>query len=654
MPHLPSLPDIPLQVAVPAAVASLAYLDAKLAFTYDWKLINSLLKLTLRRRWEEYRDRLNLFFVLEKHAQSAKTANHPFIVYNGQTWTFKETYEIALRYGAYFRKTYGVQPREIVAMDFMNSSTFIFIWLGLWSIGAVPAFINYNLSGKPLTHSVKASTARLLLVEDGLRGSFSSEQLEQFASSTFRDGGGSVEVVFYTPEIESQIFQTPAVREDDSLRTGVTGRDMAMLIYTSGTTGLPKAAIVSWQKSWAGSCFVSQWLDLKKTDRFYTCMPLYHSSASLLGFTTCLNSATTIIIGRRFSARNFWKEVRDNNATIIQYVGETLRYLLAVPPEIDPKTGEDLDKKNNVRIAFGNGLRPDIWNKVKERFGIETIGEFYAATEGTSGSWNLSSNDFTAGAVGRNGSVAQWILGRGLAFVEVDHETEVPWRDPKTGFCKRVPRGEPGELLYALDPQDPSQTFQGYYRNAKATNGKILRDVFTKGDAWYRTGDTLRWDDEGRWYFSDRIGDTFRWKGENVSTSEVAEVLGGHSDVQEANVYGVALPHHDGRAGCAALVLKDGLQSSAGAPEPSQETLGSLASYVLKNLPKYAVPLFLRITTDMQATGNNKQQKHTLRIEGVNPGLVPPKDRLYWLQGNTYVPFGKRDWDRLNAGQVKL
>lgn len=386
-------------------------------------------------------------------------------------------------------------------------------------------------------------------------------------------------------------------------------------------------------------------------------MPLYHSSAAILAFSTCLNASITLVISRRFSARNFWKEVRANNATIIQYVGETLRYLLAVPPEIDPKTGEDLDKKNNVRIAFGNGLRPDIWNRFKERFNIETIGEFYAATEGTSGSWNLSTNDFSAGAVGRNGKIAQLILGRGLAFVEVDHETEAPWRDPKTGFCKRVPRGEPGELLYALDPQDPAQSFQGYYKNSKATEGKILRDVFAKGDAWYRTGDTIRWDDDGLWYFSDRIGDTFRWKSENVSTAEVAEVLGGHPDVQEANVYGVALPHHDGRAGCAALVLKNAapaIDFSAAVPEPSQKTLDSFASYVIKNLPRFAVPLFLRITSGMQATGNNKQQKHTLRVEGVNPSLIDSKDRLYWLQGDRYIPFGQKDWGRLNAGQVKL
>lgn len=386
-------------------------------------------------------------------------------------------------------------------------------------------------------------------------------------------------------------------------------------------------------------------------------MPLYHSSAAILAFITCLMSGVTIIVGHRFSARNFWKEVRDNDATVIQYVGETMRYLLAVPPEKDPQTGEDLDKKNNVRMAFGNGLRPDIWNRVKERFNIGTIAEFYAATEGTSGTWNLSSNDFAAGAIGRNGTIARLVLGRGIAFVEVDHETESPWRDPKTGFCKQVPRGEPGELLYAIDPVDPAQTFQGYFNNSKATEGKILRDVFTKGDAWFRTGDMIRWDKEGRWYFSDRIGDTFRWKSENVSTNEVAEVLGGHPDVHEANVYGVALPHHDGRAGCAAIVFKNqghAADPSVVVPEPSQETLDSLASHVLRHLPRFAAPLFLRVTHEVMTTGNNKPQKHILRTEGVDPSRVSDKDRLYWLRGDKYVPFERKDWDRLNGGQVKL
>lgn len=385
-------------------------------------------------------------------------------------------------------------------------------------------------------------------------------------------------------------------------------------------------------------------------------MPLYHSSACILGLISCLMSGTTLIIGRKFSARNFWREARENNATIIQYVGETLRYLLAVPPTIDPVTGEDLDKKHTIRAAFGNGLRPDIWNRFKERFNVPTIAEFYAATEGTSGSWNLSSNDFTAGAIGRNGGLSSLLLGGGVTVVEVDHESQQPWRDPVTGLCRAVPRGEPGELMWAIDARDPGDKFQGYFGNSKATEGKILYDVLRKGDAFFRTGDMVRWDREGRWYFNDRLGDTFRWKSENVSTSEVSEILGSHADVHEANVYGVALPNHDGRAGCAAVVMEQQIQATDPSvlSPPSPTTLESVASHVLQSLPRYAAPLFLRLTPQMQATGNNKQQKHILRTEGVDPSLVKASDKLYWLQGSTYVPFEKKDWDRLQAGQVKL
>lgn len=385
-------------------------------------------------------------------------------------------------------------------------------------------------------------------------------------------------------------------------------------------------------------------------------MPLYHSSASILGFMCCLVAGTTVVIGRKFSARSFWKEARENDATIVQYVGETLRYILAAAPDIDPVTGEDLDKKHNIRIVFGNGLRPDIWNRFKERFNVPTIAEFYAATEGTSGSWNLSSNDFAAGSIGRNGAFSEMILGGGLAIVEVDQESQQPWRDPQTGLCKKMARGDPGELLFAIDPEDPAGKFQGYFKNSKATEGKIMRDILRKGDAYFRTGDMVRWDRDGRWYFSDRLGDTFRWKSENVSTSEVGEVVGSHPSVHEANVYGVALPHHDGRAGCAALVFSH--QVAAGNTttliEPSSDILDSLAEHVLKNLPRFATPLFLRVTPEMQGTGNNKQQKHILRTDGVDLAKVSAQDKLYWLQGNKYVPFESKDWIRLQGGQIKL
>jgi acyl-CoA synthetase (AMP-forming)/AMP-acid ligase II len=227
----------------------------------------------------------------------------------------------------------------------------------------------------------------------------------------------------------------------------------------------------------------------------------------------------TIVIGRKFSTKTFWKDVRKSNATVIQYVGETCRYLLAAPPERDPETGENIDKKHKVKIALGNGLRPDVWDRFKKRFNIGTIVEFYAATEGISGTWNLSSNGFSSGAVGRHGLLAQTFLGNTVKIVEIDWSTEQPLRDPKTGLCRPVRRGQPGELLYKLDENDIQKTFQGYYNNKSATEKKIVRNVLRKGDAYFRTGDVIRLDGENRWYFNDRIGDTFRWKSENVSTS---------------------------------------------------------------------------------------------------------------------------------------
>ncbi|RAK92213.1 long-chain fatty acid transporter [Aspergillus costaricaensis CBS 115574] len=647
---------VPLPIVGSALVATLAYLNAKFSLFQDKHSISSMLSIASNSKSSERTDRVNFFYVLEQHARDPKTKDRPFIVYNGQSWTYHETYVLALRYGTWFKQVHGVKSREVVAMDFMNSSTFVFIWMGLWSIGAAPAFINYNLTGQPLTHSVRASSARLLLVEEELRQKFTPEQLELFASPDFRDGGDSVNLVFFTPEVEAQILGMEPTREDDTARSGTQLRDMATLIYTSGTTGLPKPAILPWRKVWAGAVMTNTWLKMTKDDRMFTCMPLYHSSAAILGLMPCLWTGSALIIGRKFSARSFMREAGENDATIVQYVGETMRYLLAVPPAIDPVTGENLDKKHMIRLALGNGLRPDIWNRVKERFNIPTIAEFYASTEGPGGLFNISSNDFTAGAIGRSGFLTSMIIGRSVAIVEVDQETQQPWRDPKSGFCKKVPRGDPGELLYALNPQDPGENFVGYYKNNKATDGKILRDVFRKGDAYYRSGDLIRWDKDGRWYFSDRLGDTFRWKSENVSTSEVAEVLGVHPEVHEANVYGVALPNHDGRAGCAAIVLQQQTRSEDQTVvlPPSEESLNSLAAHVVKNLPRFAAPQFLRITAEMQATGNNKQQKHTLRTQGVDPALVPASDRMYWLQGNQYVPFESKDWDRLQAGQAKL
>ncbi|TVY21745.1 Fatty acid transporter protein [Lachnellula arida] len=625
---------VPLALAAPAAAASLAYINAKTSFFYDYCILSAAIKGRVSARQREKEDRLSPFYDIEQHAQG-KLAQKTLLSFEGRQWTYKEVYQTALKYGTWLKTKYHIMPKEIVAIDFMNSEHFIFIWLGLWSIGAKPAFINYHLTDKALAHCIRVSTARVVFVDP---------RVQHNATQDVRDELPNVQFEFFTPELEVEPMATEGVREPDSTRSEDNSTNMAILIYTSGTTGLPKGAIVSWKKVLSIAKLVPGWSSLNQNDIFYTCMPLYHTSAALLGFCTVAILGGTLALGRKFSTKTFWTDCRSTNATVIQYVGETCRYLLSAPTEIDPTTGQNLDKKNSVRLAFGNGLRPDIWNKFKERFGITEIAEFYAATEGTNGSWNFSRNDFSKGAIGRAGTLLQFLSRKVAVLVELDLETEQPWRDPKTGCCKLVESGEPGEQLYKLDPDNISASFQGYFNNPSSSESKIMRNVFAKGDAWFRTGDMLISDSEGLTYFNDRIGDTFRWKAENVSTNEVSEALGHHASVTEANVYGVELPHHDGRAGCVAIVLAD---------EPSEKLMRDLATHVHGRLPKFAVPLFLRITKDMQTTGTNKQQKHIIRAQGVDPGKTNG-DEFYWLKGGSYVKFGPRDWDELNGGRIKL
>ncbi|KAI0380326.1 acetyl-CoA synthetase-like protein [Hypomontagnella monticulosa] len=628
---------VPLALSVPAAAAGLAYLNVKTGFWYDRTLLRGTIPALFQNVRRERKDRCNTFYVLEAAATNKSSRDRPFILYEDKSWSYAQVYEVALKYGNWLKTKFDVKPKDIVAIDVQNSDHFLFLCFGLWSIGAKPAFINYNLTSDALVHCVKTANSVLMLVDPEVAANVDNGVREKL---------GGLRIELLTDELRAEVFATEPVRPPDSLRSGQLAKDMAILIYTSGTTGLPKAAIVSWKKLTQAGTFVGSWLATKPSDVFYTCMPLYHSSATVMGLAHCLEHRCTFAVGKKFSTKTFWKEARQHKATMIQYVGETCRYLLAAPPEIDPVTGENMDKKHNVRLAFGNGLRPDIWEKFRERFGIASIAEFYGSTEGSLATWNHTRNEFASGAIGRFGLIYTLIANNRSAIIERDLETDAPLRDPKTGFCRQVKRGDVGELLFIL-PADTEADFQGYYNNPAATESKIIRNVFKKGDRYFRSGDLVSFDREGRMYFHDRIGDTFRWKSENVATTEVSEALGTHSAVQEANVYGVQLPNHDGRAGCAALSLTLG--------SPDEALLRSLAEHARSKLPKYAVPIFLRFGTGLSVavTGTNKQQKHELRIQGVNPALVGD-DELFWLQKGTYVKFTKSDWDRLNAGKVKL
>ncbi|QIW97817.1 hypothetical protein AMS68_003335 [Peltaster fructicola] len=638
---------IPLSLAIPAATAAATYLNGKYSIANDIFTLGAMLSLLRIGPSLEKKDRVNLFYAFEDLALAPSSANRPFLILppdaakpNQRTqWTYAEAHQEVLKHAAWLKNKYDVKRNEVVGMDITNKPDFVWFWFALWSLGAAPAFINTNLRGKAFIHCAKLSTARVMLVDSEIAEVLDQETVEALGAD---EKGRVIEPLLLTPEILQEIASQVPYRAPNSVRSGTTVKDTAMLIYTSGTTGLPKAAAVGWNKPNAGFILFPRVLGLKSTDRFYTAMPLYHSAASILCVCQCLGAGAAFVLGAKFSPRTFMKNVTETESTVMQYIGELCRYLVAAPPG-------PYDKKHKLRAAFGNGMRPDVWQVFKDRFNIDEIVEFYAATEGPAVTLNHSRNTFYRGAIGKTGPIAKFAARNLQTLVKYDQDAEAPIRGAD-GFCIRTGPNEPGELIMALDPNNMEERFQGYVGNSKATESKILRNVFSKGDAFFRTGDLLKIDEEYRWWFVDRIGDTYRWKSENVSTAEVSEALGSHPAVQEANVYGVELPGHDGRCGCAAMIMKEN--------KPLDAALRlSIAEHVKARLPKYAVPLFFRMMTQFELTGTVKQTKVQLRNEGVDPSKTGA-DPVFYLpslkDGQGYEPFGKKQWDGIVGGSVRL
>jgi fatty-acyl-CoA synthase len=366
-------------------------------------------------------------------------------------------------------------------------------------------------------------------------------------------------------------------------------------------------------------------------DRIYDCLPLYHSIGGVVATGSLLVAGGSVAIAERFSAERFWRDIARFDCTLFQYIGELCRYLLKTPA----KEGET---RHRLRLACGNGLRLDVWNAFKERFRIPQVLEFYAATEGSFSLYNLEGKP---GAIGR---IPSFLAHRfPAAIVRFDDETGEPARDAD-GHCLRCKRNEIGEAIGRISgdaAKEAAARFEGYTDKAESER-KVLRDVFAKGDIWYRTGDLMRQDEKGFFYFVDRVGDTFRWKGENVSTLEVAEAVASCPGVVEANVYGVTVPGAEGRAGMAAIVADEAFD------------LGRLHAHLAERLPAYARPLFLRLRERLEITETFKQKKADLVREGFDPARVA--DALYFDDRGRggYVRLDAALHERLRAGEVRL
>jgi len=434
---------------------------------------------------------------------------------------------MACRYSQ-FLLSQGVQPGELVAFYLINSPEFVFSYLATWAIGTAPALINYNLAGDALIHCLKLSGSKVVMVDEDAecRG-----RIEESRSRI--EGELGMKIIIMDQETRQMLATMEPKRPEHKYRAKLTPRSPMCLLYTSGTTGMPKAVAFDLAKTWNITHFRQASNGLKTGpggDRWYDTMPYYHGTGNTV-LVGCLCAGLTVCIGRKFSVSRFWEDVRDSKATAIVYVGETARYLVNAPPS--PR-----DRDHNVKLAYGNGMRPDVWEKFRERFGIATISEFFNSSEGVFALGNYNAGPYTAAAVGHDGAIKRWMMRNVYVPLAIDHEKGDIWRDSKTGFAKRMPYEDGGELVVKIPDES---AFIGYWNNPEATKKKYLRDVFEKGDLYYRTGDALK-RVEGRWMFMDRLGDTFRWKGENVSTAEVAECLGKFPGIAEANVYGVELP----------------------------------------------------------------------------------------------------------------
>jgi fatty-acyl-CoA synthase len=488
------------------------------------------------------------------------------------------------------------------------------------------ALINNNLAGEGLAHSINIVTPCAVVVGGELapRVSAVRERLNQDLPCWVHGPGGG-DFAPLAPELARHTGDE--LRDEECAPPPLDAT--ALYIYTSGTTGLPKAAKVSHYRVMQWSHWFAGLMDTQPADRMYNCLPLYHSVGGVVATGATLVGGGAVIVRARFSASDFWRDVRDQRCTLFQYIGELCRYLVNAPRQ-------EIETSHSLRIACGNGLRPEVWETFQSRFKIPRILEYYASTEGN---FSLYNCEGLPGAIGRIPSFLAHRLP--VALLRFDVERGEPRRNAD-GFCERCSPDEVGEAVGLIPAgKDLAGRFEGY-ADTEASARKVLRDVFKPGDSWYRTGDLMRRDERGFYYFVDRVGETYRWKGENVSTAEVLTALTAARGVLDGVVYGVAVPGADGRAGMAALVVNGDFD------------LAAFRADVAQRLPAYARPVFLRLLSRLEATGTFKPRKQDLVTAGFDPARIG--DPLYFddARAGAYVPLDAALFSAIAAAALRV
>jgi fatty-acyl-CoA synthase len=548
----------------------------------------------------------------------------PALVGPQASLSYRELAAACNRY-AHWGLSHGLVAGDRVGLLMANCPDYLAIWLGLSGIGVTVALINTNLQGESLAHSLNLVTPRYVIAgaaQAAALGALRAQLSEGTQCWVLGDGAHDM------PRLDLAIASLPAEAVPAGQFRAPTLADRALCIYTSGTTGLPKAANVSHYRLMQWSHWFAGLIDVQPSDRMYNCLPMYHSVGGVVATLAPLVGGAAVVLRERFSASAFWQDVCAERCTLFQYIGELCRYLVNSP--VQPA-----ETQHALRLACGNGLRGDVWPEFQQRFRIPQILEYYAATEGNFSLYNCE------GRVGAIGRIPPFLSHRvPVALVKYDVDAAMPARDT-TGRCVRCSPDEAGEAIGQIVGAGGTTRFEGYTETA-ASGKKILRDVFAPGDAWYRTGDLMRRDEQGFFYFVDRVGDTFRWKGENVSTTEVAGVIAGVAHVTDVAVYGVEVPRSDGRAGMAALVVEEGFE------------LAELRRILALRLPAYARPLFIRIVDAIELTGTFKLKKQDLAMQGYDPGTI--SDTLYIEDAarDAFTRFDAPVYQRLQAGALRL
>jgi fatty-acyl-CoA synthase len=520
----------------------------------------------------------------------------------------------------------NIQKGDVVCLLMQNHPDYLAIWLGITRVGGVVALINDRIFGETLAHCIRIVEPIFVIAPWQAHQAVVDARTDLGASFSLWVHGGDLSGI---ARIDAEAARHSGERLSSEESRPMDISDRALCIYTSGTTGLPKAANVSHRRLMTWSYWFSGLIAVQPSDRMYNCLPMHHSTGGVVAVGAMLVSGASVVLREKFSARDFWDDVVRSDCTLFQYIGELCRYLVNTP--VSPA-----EARHNIRLCCGNGLRADVWTQFKERFRIPQILEFYAASEGSFSMFNVEGKP---GAIGRVPGFLNHRFPAEIVKFDVEHET--PIRDER-GLCIRCKKNEIGEAIGRLEQRAGiAANFEGY-SNPHESERKVLRNVFAEGDAWFRTGDLMCRDDQNFFYFVDRIGDTFRWKGENVSATQVAEVLCSVPGVSEALVYGVGVPGTEGRAGMAALIVG-----------PSFD-LGKFRALIKTLLPSFARPRFLRLPERFATTATFKFQKQDLKREGYDLSRI--SDPLYVDDAacDKYVLLDPQLADRIQRGEIAL